>query len=258
MSLRNLLYFKACLAYEAHLYDDLVDLMKAVTRCRICLKHEEFILLCRSLQIKINKLRFSWKTLKDKQSRLVDNDTSNGSSLELTVIAEYLSYIENEIRDFCIDNINLFEEYIVPNPGSFDILILGERIIADNYRYIANISHGYEKQVNAQKANELYKESMEKTSVLAPSHPTRLRVVLNYSLFLYKILNQTNTAIELTKNCFTEAFNDFTNVNPTVLTEVMGIMQLLRDNLNIWTNERPNRINPIQNEQGQGDGMHVG
>ena len=73
---------------------------------------------------------------------------------------------------------------------------------------------------------------------LATTHPIRLGLALNFSVFYYEILESPDEACRLAKRAFDEAVSELDpSSNETQCKESTLIMQLLRDNLTLWTSE---------------------
>ena len=72
---------------------------------------------------------------------------------------------------------------------------------------------------------------------LAPTHPIRLGLALNFSVFYYEILNSPDRACKLAKGAFDEAIAELDNLNEDSYKDSTLIMQLLRDNLTLWTSD---------------------
>lgn len=72
---------------------------------------------------------------------------------------------------------------------------------------------------------------------LLPTHPIRLGLALNYSVCLYEILGQQKDACELAKKSFDEAIAKLDTLDEASYKDSTLIMQLLRDNLTLWTQE---------------------
>ena len=70
---------------------------------------------------------------------------------------------------------------------------------------------------------------------LKPTHPIRLGLALNYSVFYYEIMDDSSKACTMAKNAFDEAISDLDNVTDETYKDSTLIMQLLRDNLTLWS-----------------------
>ncbi|CAA2983443.1 14-3-3 7 [Olea europaea subsp. europaea] len=82
-----------------------------------------------------------------------------------------------------------------------------------------------------------------------PTHPIRLGLALNFSVFYYEILNSTERACHLAKQVFDEAILELDSVNEESYKDSTLIMQLPRDNLTLWTSDLPEE----GGEQSKGD-----
>ncbi len=69
------------------------------------------------------------------------------------------------------------------------------------------------------------------------THPIRLGLALNYSVFYYEILNSPDHACKLAKLAFDNAIADLDSLEEDEYRDSATIMQLLRDNLTLWTSD---------------------
>ena len=72
---------------------------------------------------------------------------------------------------------------------------------------------------------------------MATTHPIRLGLALNFSVFYYEISNNPAKACELAKKAFDDAISELDHVKEDTYKDSTLIMQLLRDNLTLWTSD---------------------
>merc|ERR1739845_142544 len=70
---------------------------------------------------------------------------------------------------------------------------------------------------------------------LAVTHPIRLGLALNYSVFQYEVLGSPDEACKMARTAFEDAIAELDNVSEDSYKDSTLIMQLLRDNLTLWT-----------------------
>ena len=76
----------------------------------------------------------------------------------------------------------------------------------DYHRYLAEFALGDKRKISADKSLEAYKNATEVAQTdLAPTHPIRLGLALNFSVFYYEILNSPDQACHLAKQAFDDA-----------------------------------------------------
>merc|ERR1712111_187432 len=87
-------------------------------------------------------------------------------------------------------------------------------------------------------SQKAYQEAFEiAKSKMQPTHPIRLGLALNFSVFYYEILNSPEKACQLAKTAFDEAIAELDTLNEDSYKDSTLIMQLLRDNLTLWTSD---------------------
>lgn len=88
-----------------------------------------------------------------------------------------------------------------------------------------------------QSAQDSYKDASKESESLKSTHPIRLGLALNYSVFYYEILNSPDVACKLAKQAFDNAIQDLDGLEEDEYRDSATIMQLLRDNLTLWTSD---------------------
>jgi len=82
-------------------------------------------------------------------------------------------------------------------------------------------------------------------SELTPTHPIRLGLALNFSVFYYEILNSPDRACHLAKQAFDDAIAELDSLSEESYRDSTLIMQLLRDNLTLWTSSDNGEPEPV-------------
>ena len=109
---------------------------------------------------------------------------------------------------------------------------------ADYYRYIAEYSSGDKKNQAAQKALQAYNDAgTAAKEALSATHPVKLGLALNHSVFYYEIMQNPEKACSMARQAFDDAIADLDNVEDEYYKDTTLIMQLIRDNLTLWTSE---------------------
>lgn len=106
----------------------------------------------------------------------------------------------------------------------------------DYYRYIAEYTN--DKEQIAKEAFDAY-HAAEKLAndQLDTTDPIRLGLALNFSVFHYEIKNDPKQACKLAKTAFDDAIADIENIQDVNYKDSTTIMQLMKDNLTLWTSE---------------------
>merc|ERR1711934_1020005 len=108
----------------------------------------------------------------------------------------------------------------------------------DYYRYLAEVAAGDDRAEIMKNSQESYKQAFDIAGQeMPPTHPIRLGLALNYSVFYYEILNNPEKACELAKNAFDDAIAELDQLQEDSYKDATLIMQLLRDNLTLWTSD---------------------
>lgn len=76
----------------------------------------------------------------------------------------------------------------------------------DYHRYLAEFALGDKRKTSSDKSLEAYTAATDIAQTdLAPTHPIRLGLALNFSVFYYEILNSPDQACHLAKQAFDDA-----------------------------------------------------
>ena len=138
----------------------------------------------------------------------------------------------------CEDILALVEDYLMPNSQSDEAKVFFNKMKADYFRYIAEFATTDQKNAAAQKALQAYAEAAAHAkNTLSSTHPLKLGLALNHSVFHYEIMQNPEKACAMARTAFDEAIADLDSVQDEYYKDATLIMQLLRDNLLLWTSE---------------------
>lgn len=229
---KNELVQKAKLAEQAERYDDMASCMKSVTEQGAELSNEERNLLSVAYKNVVGARRSSWRVVSSIEQK------TEGAEKKQQMAREYREKIETELRDICNDVLSLLEKFLIPNASQAESKVFYLKMKGDYYRYLAEVAAGDDKKGIVEQSQQAYQEAFEiSKKEMQPTHPIRLGLALNFSVFYYEILNSPEKACSLAKTAFDEAIAELDTLSEESYKDSTLIMQLLRDNLTLWTSD---------------------
>jgi len=222
---------KAKLAEQAERYDDMAASMKKVTELGNELSNEERNLLSVAYKNVVGARRSSWRVISSIEQKTEGNERKQAMS------KEYRDKIEKELKEICNDVLGLLDKYLIAKASNAESKVFYLKMKGDYYRYLAEVASQSKSEVVAesekayQAAFDIAKEQMQ------PTHPIRLGLALNFSVFFYEIMNSPEKACALAKQAFDDAIAELDTLNEDSYKDSTLIMQLLRDNLTLWTSD---------------------
>ncbi|GMP65862.1 hypothetical protein ACSBR2_028046 [Camellia fascicularis] len=233
---RETFVYIAKLAEQAERYDEMVDAMKKVANLDVELTVEERNLLSVGYKNVVGSRRASWRIL----SSIEQKEESKGNEVNAKRIKEYRHKVESELTEICGDIMTVIDEHLIPSCSGGESTVFYYKMKGDYYRYLAEFKAGNEKKEAADLSLKAYQMASSTADTdLPPTHPIRLGLALNYSVFYYEIMNSPERACHLAKQAFDEAISELDTLNEESYKDSTLIMQLLRDNLTLWTSDIP-------------------
>jgi len=223
---------KAKLAEQAERYDDMADFMKHVTEIGVELTNEERNLLSVAYKNVVGARRSSWRVISSIEQKTDNEDKKHG------MCTDYRDKVEKELRDICNDVLVLLDKFLIANATQHESKVFYLKMKGDYYRYLAEVAAGEDRAEIMKNAQASYKQAFEIAGAeMPPTHPIRLGLALNYSVFYYEILNNPEQACNLAKTAFDDAIAELDTLSEESYKDSTLIMQLLRDNLTLWTSD---------------------
>ncbi|CAD5314509.1 unnamed protein product [Arabidopsis thaliana] len=240
-SAREEFVYLAKLAEQAERYEEMVEFMEKVAEAvdKDELTVEERNLLSVAYKNVIGARRASWRII----SSIEQKEESRGNDDHVTTIRDYRSKIESELSKICDGILKLLDTRLVPASANGDSKVFYLKMKGDYHRYLAEFKTGQERKDAAEHTLTAYKAAQDIANAeLAPTHPIRLGLALNFSVFYYEILNSPDRACNLAKQVMRKfliylGFESLYTLGEESYKDSTLIMQLLRDNLTLWTSD---------------------
>lgn len=227
--------YMAKLSEQAERYEEMVEYMKSVSQeTELDLSLEERNLLSVAYKNVVGARRASLRII---ASILEKEKTKGGDKQEgyISQIEEYYKKVMAELNVICNDILDLLITKLLVKAETSEAKVFYQKMMADYYRYLAEFAKDSNKVEHASKAQDAYKSATAQSNDLPPTHPIRLGLALNYSVFLYEVQSETEDACKLAKQAFDDAIAELDTLDEESYKDSTLIMQLLRDNLTLWT-----------------------
>lgn len=226
--------YMAKLAEQAERYDEMVESMKKVAKLDVELTVEERNLLSVAYKNVIGARRASWRII----SSIEQKEENKGNTSHVERIKEYRRKVEKELGGICDDILSVLDEHLIPSSTTGESKVFYYKMKGDYHRYLAEFATGEARKDAAENSLSAYKSASDiAVTELPPTHPIRLGLALNFSVFYYEILNSPDRACQLAKQAFDDAIAELDTLSEDSYKDSTLIMQLLRDNLTLWTSD---------------------
>ncbi|XP_047149311.1 14-3-3 protein 9-like [Vigna umbellata] len=177
----------------------MVDAMKKVAKLDIELSVEERNLFSVGYKNVVRSQRDSWMIL----SSIEQKEESKGNELNVKCIRDYRHKVVLELSNIYSDIMIMLDEHLIPSTNIAESMVFYYRMKGDYYWYLAEFKAGNEKNEVAEQSLKAYQTTATTVeSELQPTHPIRLGLPLNFSMFYYEIMNSPERACHLAKQAF--------------------------------------------------------
>ena len=146
--------------------------------------------------------------------------------------------IQNELLIIFKEIHSMLDKYLIPNAQDSETKVLYMKIKADYYRYHCEFGEGDEFEEAKNNGEKLYKEAYDiALKDINIYNSVRLGLALNYSVFEYEIMDNKNEAYEIAQKAYDDAMKMVDDVEKKRTSDNLLLIQLLKENLNLWNNE---------------------
>mmetsp|Transcript_20369 Transcript_20369/g.43454 ORF Transcript_20369/g.43454 Transcript_20369/m.43454 type:complete len:238 (+) Transcript_20369:75-788(+) len=223
----------ARVAERAERYDEMADFMKDRVMTGTPLNAEERDMFSAAFKNALTERRHAVRVAVG----VAQQEMAEGHPDKAALAQGYKSKVEAELSDICVKALNLLQNPLVPtaSPGEAKTFYL--KMKGDYYRYLAEFLQGEPRQLKAEEARLAYDEGMTEAASLPTTHPVRLGLALNFSVFQHEVLANTRDAIITAEGALKTAAGDLASVSEETRNDAILTMQLLQDNLLLWQPE---------------------
>lgn len=237
MSSTSELVEMAKLAEQAERYDDMVTYMTQLTTQNSKLTDEQRNLLSVAFKNVVGARRSAWRITSSMEERQKEKGDNKAAELA----GKYKEEIEQELESRCNEVLQLIDNHLLKTVDTADNAAEGKvfylKMKGDYFRYLVEVKKGEGKKTLSESSKDAYQAATEAAAGLANTHPIKLGLALNYSVFHYEIMEDSNEACQLARKAFDDAIAELDSLKEESYKDSTLIMQLLRDNLTLWTSE---------------------
>lgn len=228
--------YLAKLAEQAERYDDMLPPMRTIAESGRDLTMVERNLLSVAYKNVVESRRNALKWLANLKPK---NKAKGIPEEKIQTIQDVTKEVEGEMRKLCGDLLDLIDRHLLTNASTSESKVFFYKMKGDYLRYITELeSEGHAMRRKAiDEALQMYERASNVAAIeLAPTHPIRLGLALNFSVFYYEVARETEQACALAKQAFDDSIAELDSLVGTGSDQdSMLIMQMLRDNLTLWS-----------------------
>lgn len=234
---REELIYLARLSEQTERYAEMIEYVKSfVAKTPQDLSVEERNILSVAYKNFVGSRRTSWRVLNSIEQK----EDRRGNSTNKTSASSYKTEVETELLKYCNDILTVIDRDLIPKAASSESRVFYHKMKGDYFRYISEFAQGAGKANATNNAETSYTTAYDLAkNELPPTHPTRLGLALNFSVFYYEIRGEQDRACTMAKMAFDEAIPELDNISEENYKDSTLILQLLKDNLTLWSSGEP-------------------
>eukprot|EP00408_Alexandrium_pacificum_P045718 CAMPEP_0171260012 /NCGR_PEP_ID=MMETSP0790-20130122/55233_1 /TAXON_ID=2925 /ORGANISM="Alexandrium catenella, Strain OF101" /LENGTH=236 /DNA_ID=CAMNT_0011728323 /DNA_START=1 /DNA_END=711 /DNA_ORIENTATION=- len=226
---------RATVAERAERFDEMAEFMKDRVKKGAALSAEERDLLSAAYKGALSGRRHAVRVASSVEA----HEAEDGRKENAALAAGYRTKVEAELQSICDDAIALLRADLVPKAETGEPKVFYLKMQGDYCRYTAEFAQGEARAKVAEEARQAYEVATEEAGKnLLTTHPVRLGLALNYSVFLHEVLGNTTAAVETAQTALRSAAADVESMPEDAYRDAALTMQLLQDNLSLWVPEQ--------------------
>ncbi|ORD96153.1 1433 protein [Hepatospora eriocheir] len=181
----------------------------------------------------LSPLRNSLRALMTEADKYKDDKENH----EYKILKEIIVKITNNIMEISDGVLDAIEKFVDLKEKEDQMInyVYFIKIKGDFYRYKAEVTIGPSREEYRDMSFKYYSEAREKGNFLKASNPIWLGLALNLSVLYYETFENVEEALKLAQESFEAAIQQLDILTDENYNESTLIMQLLRDNITLWT-----------------------
>jgi len=206
--------------------------MKSVALLDIELTYKERSMLSAAFKNVVGCRRASLRIVQG----ICAKEKAAGNEHHVSLILKMEQKITAELFQICEEILQLLRNHMIPSAKTDESLGFYYKLVGDYHRYMWEASTGELRKYHQQQLDEAYSTWYKFCTEKFPiTDPILLGLALSHATFYYEILNEPEKACELAKKTFDDAISQFDKLSDKEIQEIVPQLQLLRDNLTLWT-----------------------
>ena len=232
--------YLARVAEQCERYDDMISFLQVLKNKKTDLSVDERNLVSVAYKNEVTIRRSAWRAIST-----IANNTKYEQYAD--ILKKYNDDIVQEMEDICNEVCNLINIFN-DNADEDESKVFFYKMKGDYFRYMAEVTKGErleEYKNNALSSYQEAKKIAENSKDLIISHPIRLGLALNFSVFYFEIMGESKKACDLAKETFESAINSIDDMKEDDYKDAAMILQLLKDNITLWNAELEDENNDV-------------
>ena len=216
-------------------YPEMVKAINKYVEQNPILNEEERKLLCDGYKNIISDKRNSLRLLSNLSKKEEEEGKQINHKKQINIIREK---IESELLSIFEEVHSILDKYLIPNAQNTETKVFYMKIKADYYRYHCEFAENDAFEEAKDNAERIYKEAYDLAlKEISIYNSVRLGLALNYSVFEYEIMDNKNDAYNIAQKAYDEVMKVVDDLEKDRTSENLLLIQLLKENLNLWNNE---------------------
>lgn len=172
----------------------------------------------------------------------LEDAKAHGCLHEASLAQVFVDNLHTETCDICNDLIGLIGDVLLPKTSEAggEPRVFYMKVMGDCHRYVAELSNGMAREKAMERAVTSYNDALHLAqNTLLYTHPVRLGLALNMSVFYHEIVRDPVTSIKIASSALASCLQSLEGMPEIVYQETAPFIRALSENLCDWKGEKP-------------------